>query len=64
VIREPNEYLEISAKYDTFIDLHLVFSKHASNSLTKDFGVRREKIYLCSQPHSNANDFSTVLMSL
>jgi glycosyltransferase involved in cell wall biosynthesis len=64
VIRDP-KFLDMSVKYDAFIDLHVVFSEDVMNSLTNDFGVRCEKIrfFSKSQLTSMAHELLTALMT-
>jgi hypothetical protein len=53
LIQDQPELLPLSAKYDEFIDLHIVFSEDAVRSLIGDFGVPPEKIRSLSSTQSS-----------
>jgi hypothetical protein len=58
------EYLRLSAKYDRFIDLHIVSSEQDMKSLMSKFGISSTKIHLLTKSPSSkeAADLLNVLM--
>jgi glycosyltransferase involved in cell wall biosynthesis len=65
LVQDQPELLHLSAKYDEFISLHIVFSEHALRALIDDFGVSSEKIRSVSNMQSSdtLHELSKVLAS-
>ena len=65
LVQDRFESLRSSAKYDEFIDLHIVPSDHALKSLVGDLRVSAKKIHSLSkvQPIDNVNDLLNVLIT-